>query len=153
MEQFADHTQHRRVAAHRTLEPHNHRWAGPISSSNDTCINLIQHSNRSNARCSDKKKLLWPRVSYHPPQIGCRRHLINVALEGNVIVSASACPRTSWIDKLLVEPAEPKLRTLLRSEGADGLHQKTAKRHSVVYYYRLSQLTFASPGFETEKEG
>ena len=79
-----------------------------------------------------------------------------VALEGNVIVSASACPRTSatsWIDKLLVEPAEPKLRTLLRSEGADGLHQKTAKRQSVVYYYRLSQLTFASPGFETEKEG
>ena len=79
-----------------------------------------------------------------------------VALEGNVIASASACPRTSWIDKLLVEPAEPKLRTLLRSEGADGLHQKTAKIHSVVYYYRLcslSQLTFASPGFETEKEG
>ena len=40
-----------------------------------------------------------------------------VALEGNVIVSASAFPRTSWIDKLLVEPAEPKLRTLLRSKG------------------------------------
>jgi hypothetical protein len=39
VEQFADHTQHRRVAAHRTLEPHNHRWAGPISSSNDTSIN------------------------------------------------------------------------------------------------------------------
>ena len=54
----------------------NHRWAGPISSSNDTSINLFQQSNRSNARCSDKKKLLWPRVSYHPPHIGFRSFLV-----------------------------------------------------------------------------
>ena len=84
----ADHTKHRRVAAHRTLEPNNHCWAGPISSTNDTSINLFQQSNRSNARCSDKKKLLWPRVSYHPPHIGFRSFLVCWCSTGTAYMQA-----------------------------------------------------------------